>query len=48
MLNGRSIICFGGEEWWYHHPHPKKHLTRRFARAGDGVVFVSLRARRSV
>ena len=34
MLQDTSIICFGGEDWWYHHPHSKNHLMRRFARAG--------------
>src|ERR671921_2135142 len=41
MLNGQSIICFGGEDWWYHHPHSKNHLMRRFARAGNRVIFVN-------
>jgi glycosyltransferase involved in cell wall biosynthesis len=41
MLQNRSIICFGGEDWWYHHPHSKKHLMRRFARAGNNVIFVN-------
>ena len=41
MLDGRSIICFGGEDWWYHHPHSKNHLMRRFARAGNRVIFVN-------
>src|SRR6186997_1286636 len=41
MLSGRSIICFGGEDWWYHHPHSKNHLMRRFARAGNKVIFVN-------
>lgn len=41
MIEGRSIICFGGEDWWYHHPHSKKHLMRRFARAGNKVIFVN-------
>ena len=35
MLTNRSIICFGGEDWWYHHPHSKAHLMRKFARAGQ-------------
>ena len=39
MLHGKSIICFGGEDWWYHHPHSKNHLMRRFARAGNKVIF---------
>jgi glycosyltransferase involved in cell wall biosynthesis len=41
MFSGKSIICFGGEDWWYHHPHSKNHLMRRFARAGNRVLFVN-------
>src|SRR5215472_17150423 len=41
MLTGKSIICFGGEDWWYHHPHSKNHPMRRFARAGNKVIFVN-------
>ena len=41
MLHDRSIICFGGEDWWYHHPHSKAHLMRKFARAGNRVIFVN-------
>ena len=41
MISGHSIICFGGEDWWYHHPHSKNHLMRRFARAGNKVIFVN-------
>src|SRR5918911_2926175 len=41
MLTGKSIICFGGEDWWYHHPHSKNHLMKRFARAGNKVIFVN-------
>ncbi len=41
MLHNCSIICFGGEDWWYHHPHSKNHLMRRFARAGNKVIFVN-------
>jgi len=41
MLLNRSIICFGGEDWWYHHPHSKAHLMRKFERAGNKVIFVN-------
>jgi glycosyltransferase involved in cell wall biosynthesis len=41
MLRDKSIICFGGEDWWYHHPHSKNHLMRRFACAGNRVIFVN-------
>jgi hypothetical protein len=42
ILTGKSIVCFGGEDWWYHHPHSKNHLMRRFARAGNHVVTTSI------
>src|ERR1044071_6433878 len=41
MLHDQSIICFGGEDWWYHHPHSKAHLMRKFARDGNKVIFVN-------
>jgi glycosyltransferase involved in cell wall biosynthesis len=41
IFSGKSLICFGGEDWWYHHPHSKNHLMRRFARAGNKVIFVN-------
>ncbi len=41
MLTDQSIICFGGEDWWYHHPHSKAHLMRKLARAGNKVIFVN-------
>ena len=41
MLKDKSIVCFAGEDWWYHHPHSKNHLMRRFARAGNRVIFVN-------
>ncbi|MEP6820574.1 MAG: glycosyltransferase [bacterium] len=41
MIQGQSIICFAGEDWWYHHPHSKYHLMRRFAKAGNRVIFVN-------
>src|SRR5215211_5423033 len=40
-MKDRSIICFAGEDWWYHHPHSKNHIMRRLARAGNRVVFVN-------
>lgn len=41
MITGKSIVCFGGEDWWYHHPHSKNHLMKRFALAGNKVIFVN-------
>ena len=40
VLKGEGIICFAGEDWWYHHPHSKNHILRRLA--GDNkVLFVN-------
>jgi glycosyltransferase involved in cell wall biosynthesis len=41
IFTGKSVVCFGGEDWWYHHPHSKNHLMKRFARAGNRVIFVN-------
>lgn len=39
-LKGESIICFAGEDWWYHHPHSKNHILKRLAR-DNKVLFVN-------
>lgn len=39
-LSGQSIICFAGEDWWYHHPHSKNHILKRLARQNK-VLFVN-------
>ena len=39
-LAGESIVCFGGEDWWYHHPHSKNHILKRLARQ-NRVLFVN-------
>jgi glycosyltransferase involved in cell wall biosynthesis len=41
MIHDQTIICFGGEDWWYHHQHSKNHIMRRLARAGNRVIFVN-------
>jgi glycosyltransferase involved in cell wall biosynthesis len=41
LIQDQSIICFGGEDWWYHHQHSKNHIMRRLARAGNRVIFVN-------
>ena len=41
MITGESVICFAGEDWWYHHPHSKNHIMTRLARAGNRVMFVN-------
>ncbi len=40
QLQGESIVCFAGEDWWYHHPHSKNHLLKRYARSNK-VLFVN-------
>ncbi len=39
-LEGESIICFAGEDWWYHHPHSKNHILKRYA-SRNTVLFVN-------
>jgi len=39
-LAGESIVCFGGEDWWYHHPHSKNHILKRLAKQ-NRVLFVN-------
>jgi glycosyltransferase involved in cell wall biosynthesis len=39
-LSGQSIVCFAGEDWWYHHPHSKNHILTRLARH-NRVLFVN-------
>lgn len=39
-LSGQSIICFAGEDWWYHHPHSKNHILKRLAKQNK-VLFVN-------
>ncbi len=39
-LSGESIVCFAGEDWWYHHPHSKNHILKRLAKR-NRVLFVN-------
>jgi len=39
-LSGQSIVCFAGEDWWYHHPHSKNHILKRLA-CHNRVLFVN-------
>src|SRR5437899_1043076 len=39
-LSGESIVCFAGEDWWYHHPHSKNHVLKRLARQ-NRVLFIN-------
>lgn len=40
MIEGRSVICFAGEDWWYHHPHSKNHIMKRLVRK-NRVMFIN-------
>jgi glycosyltransferase involved in cell wall biosynthesis len=39
-LSGQSIVCFAGEDWWYHNPHSKNHILKRLAQH-NRVLFVN-------
>lgn len=39
-ISGESIVCFAGEDWWYHHPHSKNHILKRLAK-DNKVLFVN-------
>jgi glycosyltransferase involved in cell wall biosynthesis len=39
ILHGERIVCFAGEDWWYHNPHSNKHLMQALARNGNKVLF---------
>jgi glycosyltransferase involved in cell wall biosynthesis len=39
-LKGESIVCFAGENWWYHHPHSKNHILKRLSHQ-NRVLFVN-------
>src|SRR5437667_9307239 len=39
-LTGEAIVCFAGEDWWYHHPHSKNHILKRLAHH-NRVLFVN-------
>ena len=41
-LCGESIICFAGEDWWYHHPHSKNHILKRLARHNRALFVNSI------
>jgi len=39
-LSGQDLVCFAGEDWWYHHPHSKNHILKRLAKQNK-VLFVN-------
>ena len=38
-LEGESIVVSRVKDWWYHHPHSKNHLLKRYA-LRNKVTFV--------
>jgi O-antigen/teichoic acid export membrane protein/glycosyltransferase involved in cell wall biosynthesis len=40
-ISNECIVCFAGEDWWYHNAHSNKHLMEAFARSGNRVLFVN-------
>lgn len=40
LLNNRDIICFAGEDWWYHNPHSNLHIMKCFA-SSNRILFVN-------
>lgn len=39
-MKDMDIICFAGEDWWYHNPHSNKHIMEAFAKQ-NRVLFVN-------
>ncbi len=39
-LKGQAIICFAGEDWWFHNPHSNLHIMQAFAK-NNRVLFVN-------
>lgn len=39
-LAGEDIICFAGEDWWYHNPHSNLHIMKALSKA-NRVLFVN-------
>ena len=39
-LKDQNIICFAGEDWWYHNPHSNLHIMKSFAR-DNRILFVN-------
>jgi len=40
MLKGNDIICFAGEDWWYHNPHSNLHIMKSLAKE-NRILFVN-------
>lgn len=40
QLKDENILCFAGEDWWFHNPHSNYHLMCEFAKTNK-VLFVN-------
>jgi glycosyltransferase involved in cell wall biosynthesis len=42
ILVDECVVCFAGEDWWYHNPQSNKHLMQVLARTNNNrVLFVN-------
>lgn len=39
-LRNQNIICFAGEDWWFHNPHSNLHLMQAWS-ADNRILFVN-------
>ncbi len=39
-LAGECIVCFAGEDWWYHNPHSNLHIMKSLAK-DNRILFVN-------
>ena len=39
-LSNCNIICFAGEDWWFHNPHSNLHIMQALS-AGNRILFVN-------
>jgi glycosyltransferase involved in cell wall biosynthesis len=39
-LKGENIICFAGEDWWYHNPHSNLHIMKSFS-IDNKILFIN-------
>jgi len=39
-LVDQDIVCFAGEDWWFHNPHAKLHLMKAWS-ARNRILFVN-------
>ncbi len=39
-LKNEDIVCFAGQDWWYHNPHSDLHIMKSFAQ-DNRVLFIN-------